>query len=110
MVDIIDKLSIFNSFRFFKQELDENVGIENYSGFEIQVAFEEGIKAFLKALWHDTNELPTSGHAILVEFKEGDELYYKVFQLVARAKYEMFHESITRWCYIDDIIGKGIDL
>lgn len=110
MVDIIDKLSIFNSFRCFKRWLDENVGIENYSGIDIQTAFEEGIKTYIKALWHGTNEMPESGHAILVEFKEDDELYYKVFQIVARAKYEMFHQSITRWCYIDDIIGKGVDL
>lgn len=110
MVEIIDKLEIFNEFRGFKMKMDEITGIDNYSGIEIQTAFEEGIRRYIKSLWHSTSEMPQAGHSILVEYEYCKQPFYKVFDLNSKTKYKNFASTIKRWCYIDDIIGKGIDL
>lgn len=75
-----------------------------------RIAFAAGVEWFKEAIWHDTNEKPEGNAVILYQWLDDrgtmDVGIDGVFSDVEWAKFVAYN-SITKWCYIEDILPKG---
>lgn len=73
-------------------------------------AFEDAIDWFKKALWHDASVKPEGNAIILYQWFDDrgtmDVGIDGVFSDVELAKFVAYN-SITKWCYIEDLLPKG---
>lgn len=75
-----------------------------------RIAFKEGVEWFKKALWHDASVKPEGNAVILYQWLDDrgtmDVGIDGVFSDVEWAKFVAYN-SITKWCYIEDLLPKG---
>ena len=75
-----------------------------------RIAFKEGVEWFKKALWHEASVKPEGNAVILYQWLDDrdamDVGIDGVFSDVEWAKFVAYN-SITKWCYIDDLLPEG---
>lgn len=75
-----------------------------------QMAFERGVKWFKHAIWHEASVKPEGNAVILYQWLDDrgtmDVGIDGVFSDVEWAKFVAYN-SITKWCYIEDLLPKG---
>lgn len=75
-----------------------------------RASFEDGVEWFKKALWHDASVKPEGNAVILYQWLDDrgtmDVGIDGVFSDIEWAKFVAYN-SITKWCYIEDLLPKG---
>lgn len=75
-----------------------------------RIAFEKGVDWFKHAIWHEVSVKPEGNAVILYQWLDDrgtmDVGIDGVFSDVEWAKFVAYN-SITKWCYIEDILPKG---
>ena len=75
-----------------------------------RIAFKEGVKWFKHAIWHEASVKPEGNAVILYQQLDDrgtmDVGIDGVFSDVEWAKFVAYN-SITKWCYIEDLLPKG---
>lgn len=75
-----------------------------------QMAFERGVYWFKHAIWHEASVKPEGNAVILYQWLDDrgtmDVGIDGVFSDVEWAKFVAYN-SITKWCYIEDLLPKG---
>lgn len=83
-------------------------GVSGY--LAARTAFAAGVEWFKKALWHDASVKPEGNAVILYQWLDDrgtmDVGIDGVFSDVEWAKFVAYN-SITKWCYIEDLLPKG---
>lgn len=74
-----------------------------------RIAFEKGVDWFKHAIWHEVSVKPEGNAVILYQWLDDrgtmDVGIDGVFSDVEWAKFVAYN-SITKWCYIEDILPK----
>lgn len=75
-----------------------------------RIAFEKGVDWFKHAIWHEASVKPEGNAVILYQWLDDrgtmDVGIDGVFSDVEWAKFVAYN-SITKWCYIEDLMPKG---
>lgn len=75
-----------------------------------RIAFEKGVDWFKHAIWHEASVKPEGNAVILYQWLDDrgtmDVGIDGVFSDVEWAKFVAYN-SITKWCYIEDLLPKG---
>lgn len=75
-----------------------------------RIAFEKGVAWFKHAIWHEASVKPEGNAVILYQWLDDrgtmDVGIDGVFSDVEWAKFVAYN-SITKWCYIEDLLPKG---
>lgn len=75
-----------------------------------RIAFERGVDWFKHAIWHEASVKPEGNAVILYQWLDDrgtmDVGIDGVFSDVEWAKFVAYN-SITKWCYIEDLLPKG---
>lgn len=71
-----------------------------------QYAFLDGIDWFVNNLWHDDKEEPLKNKPLLVLYKKDGITYQSTCSLLEGESWSEFNISITKWCYIEDILER----
>lgn len=76
----------------------------------MKVGFQRGVNWFKHAIWHEVSVKPEGNAVILYQWLDDrgtmDVGIDGVFSDVEWAKFVAYN-SITKWCYIEDILPKG---
>lgn len=87
-------------------ELDKGANFA-YAFIRPEAAFKAGINWFLDNLWHDVSEIPKDKSAILLRYTGSMCKWASLDEVDADDWKQTVKElSITRWCYINDILKK----
>ncbi len=77
-----------------------------------RIAFERGVDWFKHAIWHEASVKPEGNAVILYQWLDDrgtmDVGIDGVFSDVEWAKFVAYN-SITKWCYIEDLLPKGVE-
>lgn len=71
-----------------------------------QYAFLDGIDWFVNNLWHDGKEEPLKNKPLLVLYKKDGITYQSTYSLHEGESWSEFNISITKWCYIEDLLDR----
>lgn len=75
-----------------------------------RIAFEKGVDWFKHVIWHEASVKPEGNAVILYQWLDDrgtmDVGIDGVFSDVEWAKFVAYN-SITKWCYIEDLLPKG---
>ena len=101
------------AFDLYKNDNLDFVCSESIEGFKAGAHW--AIQEFLKELWHDAKEEPKQEKRnILVQYKDNDTSSIDTKAMFTNTKWQSFSRlwkeyieflDVTRWCYIDDILG-----
>ena len=77
-----------------------------------RMAFKRGVDWFKHAIWHEASVKPEGNAVILYQWLDDrgtmDVGIDGVFSDVEWAKFVAYN-SITKWCYIEDLLPKGVE-
>ena len=90
--------------------LTYNPALDAVANFAARNAFAAGVDWFKHAIWHEASVKPEGNAVILYQWLDDrgtmDVGIDGVFSDVEWAKFVAYN-SITKWCYIEDLLPKG---
>ena len=74
-----------------------------------RASFEDGVKWFKHAIWHEASEMPEKGKAFIFLAESNSSKHYHVGVVYNPMDYDKNCKwwGVIEWCYIEDLLPKG---